>query len=192
MTKNDTRWVPILSKRAALEAVLFASPNPVSPEELARVLSVQTAQVRNLLIGLEEDYAKEDRGFFLEWVGGGVRLCSKPQYAPYIEELGKTAKSTPLSQAALETLAIIAYRQPITRPEIEAIRGVRIGSALSSLIDRGLIEERGRADGPGRPILYGTTSEFLVHFGLEDLSALPPLNQPTDDPQPRLTFDPTA
>lgn len=166
----------MLSKKAALEAILFASPDPVSPEELAVILSIQTAQVRNLLIRLEEEYAREDRGFFLEKVGGGVRLCSKPEYAHYVEALGRTTRSGQLSQAALETLAIIAYRQPITRPEIEAVRGVRVESAIASLIDRGLVEEKGRSDGPGRPILYGTTQEFLVRFGLESLAALPPID----------------
>ncbi len=173
-----------------MEAVLFCAPKPVSEEELARILSVSRAQVRNLLIRLEEEYASEERGFFLERVAGGVRLCSKPQYAPYVEELGKAANSSPLSQAALETLAIIAYRQPITKPQIEAIRGVRVDSALASLIDRGLIEEKGRHDGPGRPILYGTTDEFLVRFGLNDLSELPPLKEEGQDGevQSRLRF----
>ena len=144
--------------------------------------------MRNLLIQLEQEYAHEERGFFLERVGGGVRLCSKPEYAPYIEALGRTSRSGPLSQAALETLAIIAYRQPITRPEIEAIRGVRVESAIASLIDRGLIEEKGRSDGPGRPIRYGTTREFLVRFGLQSLADLPPIDsRPTaEESQPQL------
>lgn len=170
---------------------MFASPDPVTPEELAVILSVQTAQVRNLLIRLEQEYAHEDRGFFLERVGGGVRLCSKPQYAAYVEALGRTTRSGQLSQAALETLAIIAYRQPITRPEIEAVRGVRVESALASLIDRGLVEEKGRSEGPGRPILYGTTQEFLVRFGLESLAALPPIDSTPpleDDPQSKLAL----
>lgn len=170
--------------------MLFCAPKPIPVEELARILSLQTAQVRNLLVRLEEEYADEERGFFLEWVGGGVRLCSKPQYAPYIEELGRSTSSAPLSQAALETLAIIAYKQPITRPQIEAIRGVRVESALTSLIDRGLVEEKGRFDGPGRPILYGTTDEFLVRFGLNDLSELPPLKEGESDEelQSKLSF----
>lgn len=181
---------PERSKKAALEAVLFATASPRSIEELAQILSLQTAQVRQLLSALEEEYAKGERGFFLEHVGGGVRLCTKPEYAPYVEAIGRTERSGQLSQAALETLAIIAYRQPITRPEIEAIRGVRVESAINSLIDRGLIEERGRADGPGRPLLYGTTPEFLVRFGLEDLASLPPIELPDDeDPQPRIPFE---
>lgn len=178
-----------VNKKAALEAILFASPDPVTPEELAVILSVQTAQVRSLLMQLEEEYAREDRGFFLEKVGGGVRLCSKPEYAPYVEALGRTTRSGQLSQAALETLAIIAYRQPITRPEIEAVRGVRVESALASLIDRGLVEEKGRSDGPGRPILYGTTRQFLVRFGLESLADLPPIDSlkgSAEDPQSKL------
>jgi len=108
-----------------------------------------------------------------------------------IEALGQTTRPGQLSQAALETLAIIAYRQPITRPEIEAIRGVRAESAIASLIDRGLIEEKGRSDGPGRPILYGTTQEFLIRFGLDSLASLPPLPAPEaedQDPQSKLAL----
>ncbi|MBO2520470.1 MAG: SMC-Scp complex subunit ScpB [Clostridia bacterium] len=178
------------SKKAALEAVLFCAPDPVPVEELAVILAISEAQVQSLLLQLEEEYAHEERGFFLERVGGGVRLCSKPQYASFVEALGRTTRSGALSQAALETLAIIAYRQPITRPEIEAIRGVRAESAIASLIERGLVEEKGRSDGPGRPILYGTTQEFLVRFGLRSLADLPPLNSsPQDeDPQPKLEF----
>lgn len=170
---------------------MFASPDPVTIDELAVILSIQAAQVQSLLLALEKEYAGPERGFFLERVGGGVRLCSKPQYAPYIEALGRTTRSGQLSQAALETLAIIAYRQPITRPEIEAIRGVRAESAIASLIDRGLVEEKGRSDGPGRPILYGTTQEFLVRFGLESLAALPPIDAseaPDQDPQSKLAW----
>ena len=182
-----------LAKKAALEAVLFATSDPVSPEELARILSIQTAQVRNLLERLEKEYASEERGFMLEWVGGGVRLCSKPQFAPYIEELGRVVRTGQLSQAALETLAIIAYKQPITRPQIEAIRGVRAGAAIASLIDRGLVEEVGRADGPGRPVLFGTTREFLVRFGLSSLDDLPPVPKSPEEPlpgsQPTFSFD---
>ncbi len=181
-----------MSKKAALEALLFASPQPVTPEQLARILSLQTAQVRNLLIRLEEEYSDADRGFMLEWVAGGVRLCSKPEFYAYVEELGRTARPGTLSQAALETLAIIAYRQPITRPQIEVIRGVRVDSAVVSLIDRGLVEEKGRADGPGRPILYGTTDEFLIRFNLNSLEDLPPLksSDASENPpeQPSLTF----
>ena len=183
-----------LSKKAALEAVLFASPQPVQPERLARILSVPVAQVNAMLARLEEEYRQGERGFLLEWVAGGVRLCSKPEYYPYVEELGRTVRSGALSQAALETLAIIAYRQPITRPEIEAIRGVRVESAIQSLIDRGLVEEKGRSDGAGRPILYGTTAEFLVRFKLNSLEDLPPLEAPTGEgdagTQPRLPLSP--
>lgn len=181
-----------MSKKAAIEALLFSSPQPITPERIAGLVSLQTPQVRNFLLQLEEEYKHPDRGFFLEWVAGGVRLCSKPEYYPYIESLGRTTKSGSLSQAALESLAIIAYRQPITRPQIEAIRGVRVDSAIASLIDRGLVEEKGRADGPGRPILYGTTDEFLIRFNLNSLDELPPLDSVTKDEahdQPRLSFE---
>lgn len=183
-----------MSKKAALEAILFSSPQPITPERLASLLSVQTPQVRNMLLRLEEEYRDPERGFFLEWVAGGVRLCSKPEYYSYVEGLGKTLRPGTLSQAALESLAIIAYRQPITRPQIEAIRGVRVDSAIASLIDRGLVEEKGRSDGPGRPILYGTTDEFLVRFNLNSLKDLPPLESldegESSGNQPLLFSDP--
>lgn len=185
---------PVVQTKAALEAVLFSSPQPVSPDRLAQILSIQEKDVRGLLAELEAEYRDPRRGFMLEWVAGGVRLCSKGEYASYVSELGREVRSGGLSQAALESLAIIAYRQPITRPQIEAIRGVRVGSAIASLIDRGLIEEKGRADGPGRPILYGTTDEFLIRFNLNSLDELPPIKaadgDETPDGQARLPIEP--
>lgn len=185
---------PVVQTKAALEAVLFSSPQPVSPDRLAQILSIQEKDVRGLLAELEAEYRDPRRGFMLEWVAGGVRLCSKGEYASYVSELGREVRSGGLSQAALESLAIIAYRQPITRPQIEAIRGVRVGSAIASLIDRGLIEEKGRADGPGRPILYGTTDEFLIRFNLNSLDELPPIKaadgDETPDGQARLPIKP--
>lgn len=185
---------PVVQTKAALEAVLFSSPQPVSPDRLAQILSIQEKDVRGLLAELEAEYRDPRRGFMLEWVAGGVRLCSKGEYASYVSELGREVRSGGLSQAALESLAIIAYRQPITRPQIEAIRGVRVGSAIASLIDRGLIEEKGRAEGPGRPILYGTTDEFLIRFNLNSLDELPPIKaadgDETPDGQARLPIEP--
>lgn len=173
-----------LSKRAALEALLFSSPDPVAVEDLARVLSLPIPHVRTLLAQMAEEYASQERGFMLDEVGGGFRLCSKPEYGPLIEEMGKAVRKSPLGRSALETLAIIAYRQPITRPQIESIRGVRAESAIATLLDRGLIEEKGRSDAPGRPILYGTSESFLVHFGLSSLDELPPLPTKTSPTQP--------
>lgn len=178
------------NKKAALEALLFSSPDPVTPEELARVLRLPIPHVRTLLYQMEDEYKSSDRGFFLESVAGGFRLCSKPDFADVIEELGKTIRTSPLSQSALETLAIIAYRQPITRPQIEAIRGVRVDSAIASLYDRGLIEEKGRLDAPGKPILYGTTQTFLVRFGLSSLDELPPLPDDPAQSPPGESFQP--
>lgn len=159
--------------RAAVEALLFASGEPLSPERIAGVLGATVQEVGLALDELAAGCEREERGIHLARVSGGYQLRSKPEYAEYIERLGLPAPPS-LSKAALETLAIIAYKQPISKAEIEWIRGVRADAALSTLIDRGLVKEAGRRDGPGRPILYKTTPEFLSAFGLNDLSDLPP------------------
>jgi segregation and condensation protein B len=160
---------------AGLEAVLFATNEPVALPELARVLGVGESIVIEALGALGEDYARSERGFMLDEAAGGVRLVSKPEYAPLVVELLRPVRGSGLSQAALETLAIVAYRQPITRAGIEALRGVRAASALGSLLERDLVQEAGRKETPGRPILYATTNRFLVEFGLHSLAELPPL-----------------
>ncbi|HLT59385.1 MAG TPA: SMC-Scp complex subunit ScpB [Limnochordales bacterium] len=160
---------------AALEAILFVSPEPVAEEELGRLTGWDGAGVRAALELLQERMAADDRGLCLQRVDGGWQLATKPHLAGLLAPLLGPRPPAPLSQAALETLAIIAYRQPVTRAEIEQLRGVRAESALQSLLDRGLVEEAGRADGPGRPILYRTTRQFLQWCGLHSLADLPPL-----------------
>ncbi|MGI6081406.1 MAG: SMC-Scp complex subunit ScpB [Limnochordia bacterium] len=162
---------------AGLEALLFAGSEPVPVNELARLLDVDTCVVGEALEALRKDYADPRRGFMLDEAAGGVRLVSKPAYAHLISELLRPVRSSGLSQAALETLSIVSYRQPVTRLDIETIRGVRADSALTSLLERGLIEEAGRKEAPGRPILYRTTRLFLVEFGLDSLDDLPPLEE---------------
>ena len=159
---------------AALEALLFAAPEPVSLDQLAAALEVEPPLVAAALEQLERHYA-EGHGVELRQVAGGYRLVTRPEFAAFIERLHRPRRPS-LSRAALETLAIIAYRQPITRAEIEAVRGVSVESPLATLLEQGLIAEVGRRDGPGRPILYGTTPRFLEAFGLRDLSQLPPLS----------------
>lgn len=171
---------------AGLEALLFASSEPVPVSELTRVLGVESSVVKEALEILAGDYAEPRRGFMLDEAAGGVRLVSKPDYAPLVAELLRPVRSSGLSQAALETLAIVAYRQPVTRADIEAIRGVRAESALNTLLERDLVAEAGRKDAPGRPILYKTTRRFLVEFGLGDLNDLPPL----DETEAAATSDP--
>ncbi len=163
-----------------IEALLFVAPEPVSLQELAGVLEQEEAAV---LAALEE-WAEEhrERGIRLQRLGNRVHLVSAPEAGPYVERfLGERERSR-LSAAALETLAIIAYRQPVTRAEIEQLRGVDCSGVLRTLLNLGLIEDRGRARRVGRPVLYGTTFEFLRHFGLSSLEDLPPL-----DPQEKET-----
>ncbi len=158
---------------ARIEALLFVAPGSVSPTQLATALEVSLKEVEEGLRELEAEY--EHRGIRLQRHAGRVQLTTAPELAQWVERFLGLETSTRLSQAALEVLAIIAYKQPITRPEIDAIRGVNSDSALKNLLSKGLIEEVGRSEGPGRPFLYATTAEFLQHFGLNSIEELPPL-----------------
>lgn len=170
---------PILSIAASVEGLLFVADAPVSVGRLAEALEVTPSQVEQALAELEISYA--DRGLRLQRSGSRVQLITAPEVAAYVERFLGLEARTQLSRAALETLAIIVYRQPVTRPEIEVIRGVGSDSVLRTLLSVGLIEEVGRAPTVGRPILYGTTFEFLQHFGLRGLEELPPLEtEPVD------------
>ncbi len=166
--------------RACLEALLFAAPGPVQPAQLAEALSLPVDAVNIELHALAETY-QEERGLNLQWHAGRVQLTTAPQFASVIERFLGLEATARLSRAALETLAIVAYRQPITRPSIDAIRGVNSDGVLKSLLSKGLVQETGRAEGPGRPILYGITTEFLQHFGLSSLADLPPYDVPDEE-----------
>jgi len=163
---------------ARVESLLFVADAPVSVGYLAEALGVSAGEVERALADLEQSYA--GRGLQLQRAASRVQLITAPEAAQCIERFLGLEARTRLSRAALETLSIVAYRQPITRRQIEAIRGVASDSVLRTLLSVGLIEEVGRARTVGRPILYGTTFEFLQHFGLRSLSDLPPL----DDPSP--------
>jgi segregation and condensation protein B len=169
--------------KRALECVLLVSGGPVTPEQIAGTLDVPLEVARDVLEELRRDY--EDRGLQIQALAGGYQLCTRPEYSAYVQRFLHLDELEPLSQAALETLAIIAYRQPVTRAEIEAVRGVRVDHVLDRLLERHLVREVGRRPTVGRPILYGTTEGFLRHFGLRDLQALPPLAG--DDPRRALT-----
>ena len=156
----------------AIEALLFVANEPLSVKVIAEILERSPYDVEVLLKEIKADCEKEERGFCLLEVAGGYSFVTRPEYAPYIEKLVKPRLST-LTQAALETLAIVAYKQPITRSEIDEIRGVKSDRALNTLVERTLIQEIGRKEGPGRPIIYGTTKDFLKHFGLKNLEELP-------------------
>jgi segregation and condensation protein B len=160
---------------AIVEALLFASPEPVPVARFLQVLDgIERREVLRALQALRGRLDAEARGIHLVEVGGGWQLRTRQEHAPWVRRLlgGRPPR---LSRAMLETLAIVAYRQPCTRPEIEAIRGVDVGAVMATLVERRLVRLLGRKEAPGRPILYGTTSEFLEVFGLPDLAALPPL-----------------
>jgi segregation and condensation protein B len=161
------------SVKSLLESLLFVADEPVALGDLARALDVPPRVVAEAVEALAREYSR--RGLRIQHVNGRVQMVTAPEAAPVIERFLGLELSVRLSPAAMETLAIIAYRQPITRREIEAIRGVNCDGVIRTLLSRGLIEEQGRLDTVGRPILYGTTFEFLRCFGLESLEDLPPL-----------------
>lgn len=164
---------------ALLESILFVASGPVSMYRLANALETTPAVVKNLLDSLESEYTT--RGLRLQWTGNDVQLTTAPESSDVIERFLGLELTTRLSQAALEVLAIIAYMQPITRPQIDQIRGVNSDSSLRTLLSIGLIEEVGRMETPGRPILYGSTPEFLQHFGLTTVAELPELEEVIDE-----------
>lgn len=163
---------------AALESLLFVSDKPVDPADLARTLGVQVEVVVDGLHRLANELVERDRGLRVQFQGQNVRLITRPDAAQAIEEYLNLDLTTRLSGPALETLAVIAYRQPVTRAQIEAVRGVDCGGVLRTLQQRGLVDEIGRLEGVGRPILYAITEEFMHHFGLLRLDDLPPLSEP--------------
>lgn len=157
-----------------IEALLFASGEPLSATKLSKVLEIEEQHVILLLAQLNNDFAGDNRGLTLVEVAGGYQLCTKPELATVVEKLANI-REVKLSTAAMETIAVIAFKQPITKQEIEAIRGVKVDKALATLVERGLVKELGRKEAMGRPILYGTTEAFLQCFGLNSLNDLPPL-----------------
>jgi segregation and condensation protein B len=163
--------------RGLLEALIFASDKPMKALELARIASAPVKQVRALLPQMKESYA--GRGFLLDELAGGWLFRTNVQFAPFVREL-TAERPVRLSRAQVETLAIVAYRQPVTRPEVDDIRGVDSGATLKLLLERDLVRILGKKDEPGRPILYGTTTQFLEFFGLKSLKDLPTLREFTE------------
>lgn len=163
-----------MSPEQIVEATLFASQTPLTPAEIARADGELSADVvREAIQALRDAYEEGERSFQIYELGDGFQILTRPEFAPYLERFDSVPRSPYLSGAALETLAIIAYRQPIGRIEIEEVRGVGATSVLRTLTDWELIEVVGRGEGLGRPLLYGTTERFLDHFGLTDLDELP-------------------
>ncbi|MFC2948269.1 SMC-Scp complex subunit ScpB [Virgibacillus sediminis] len=170
------KWKPVI------EGLLFASGEQgITAKHLSKILEIPEWQVENLLIELKDDLKNEDRGIMVMQSHEVYHLTTKPEHSDYYKKMMETPKTSRMSQAALETLAIIAYQQPITRTEIEEIRGVKSDRPVQTLLARSLIEEAGRRDSVGRPVLFSTTKEFLTYFGLTSLDELPPLPEDPDE-----------
>lgn len=159
--------------KMAIEAILFAAGDNVDIKSLASALNLDFERTKAILDELKCEYDQHKRGVNLVYAENSVRLCSRKDYYDFIAKLVNRQKNYKLSQAALETLAIIAYKQPVTKTEIESIRGVNSDYAVNRLIEFGIIEEKGRSTAPGHPILFGTTNEFLLSFGLKAVTDLP-------------------
>ncbi len=171
-SSNPPKSVSELTSK--IEAILFVSAAPVPIHQLASALDVTPSAIESSLTEL--DHQLQNRGLRLQQMERSIQLTTAPEIASDIQRFLQLDDTARLSRAALEALAIIAYQQPVTRPQIDSVRGVNSDSVLRNLLRHGLIEEVGRSDGPGRPFLYSTTAEFLSHFGLRSLSDLPPLN----------------
>jgi segregation and condensation protein B len=178
MTVEPEGATATLDLLGRLEALLFVAPSPTPRPRLAQVLEVDEEAVEAALAELADRCAQEGRGVRVIRKADRAHLTTAPEAAPLIEKFLGVDLTTRLSTAALETLAVIAYRQPLTRGDIEAIRGVNCDGVLKTLLARALVEPVGRLDQPGRPFLYGTTLQFLQYFGLEGLDHLPPLPEP--------------
>ncbi|MEJ5377410.1 MAG: SMC-Scp complex subunit ScpB [bacterium] len=166
-----------------IEGLLFATHEPLSMDKIQSLLEgVDRATIRACIEKLGKEYQELDRSFRLVEVAGGYQLRTVEELAPWVRKLRRQSPPR-LSQASMETLAVIAYRQPVTRAEVEYIRGVDCGAVVRSLMEKGLIKILGRKDGPGRPLLYGTSKKFLEVFGLKDLSSLPALSELEDLPR---------
>lgn len=161
-----------------LEAILFVAGEPVSVGDIAAALELSEMEIMHAVEELQREYDGGRRGIALRRYGDHLRLETRPEYAPYVERLLQPVQRQSLSQTAMETLAVIAYRQPATKGEVELVRGVKCDYSIQSLLSKGLIMEVGRKEALGRPILYATTDRFLEHFGISDIRELPPLPEP--------------
>lgn len=173
---NETQLI------GALEAVLFAAGEPVQREKLAQIFGITTTEVGIVVEKLEAALDSRSAGFQLIRTENSVQLCTRTEHAEYVTSYLEIKRNAPISKPALEALSVVAYRQPVTKGYVEQVRGVDCSGIINSLVEKGLIEEKGRLDAPGRPILYGTTLEFLKCFGLNSLSELPEI----DDEQQKI------
>lgn len=182
---NELEALDSSSLKGALEAMLLVSSDPVSAPALASILSITPGECASLLAELQVEYQEKNRGIQLREVAGGWRLFTHPAFHEQVEALVLSWDTQRLSQAALETLAVIAYHQPVTREMVKGIRGVNSDGVISSLVDKGLVRELGRDPQHGQAIIYGTTSAFLEKFGLRSTKDLPDLEQFAPDEQSR-------
>ena len=175
---DEAPVLPPAEVRAVLEALIFASPQPVTPREIGKVMQgVEKAEWQKALQEIRADYARDGRGLQLVEVANGYQITTRPEYNDWVRELLDPKSPARLSIQALETLAVIAYKQPVTLPEIIELRGIKSGGVLKTLLEKRLIRILGRKEVVGRPILYGTAKQFLLHFGLKDLSELPKIEE---------------
>ena len=166
--------------RKIIEALLFASPEPLTQAKVNSIFNSDTPNLKEVVLTLNEQYVHDDRAFEINQGAGGYQLVSRQEYEHFIRKMLSKSGRLALSSAALDSLAIIAYKQPIGRYEVEAIRGVDSSGVLKTLLNRNLIKIKGRDSGPGRPLLYQTTAKFLEHFGLNRLSDMPKLKEITE------------
>lgn len=196
MTMGDPIDREAASTRAIVEALIFAAEEPLSSQRIAGIVEeVTPAAVDDLVAELNAGYLREGRAFQIVTIAGGFRMLTRPEHALWIKLLHRSSRPR-LSQAALETLSIVAYRQPVARTELEGIRGVNVDGVLKTLVERDLVRISGRGEGLGRPLLYATTEHFLEYFGLPDLEALPRAEEvelaPADEAPPPDLFEPEA
>jgi segregation and condensation protein B len=170
-----------------IEAILFVAGEPVSIGDLSAALEMSELETMHAVEEMQKQYDLCRRGVTLKRYGDHVRMETRPEYAPYVERLLQPVQRQSLSQTVMETLAVIAYRQPATKGEVEQVRGVKCDYSIQALLAKGLIQEAGRKEALGRPILYVTTDKFLEHFGLSDIRELPPLPDPVEKIEEPLT-----
>ncbi len=172
---SDQKHPADITLKGKIEAILFVAGDGISVTELGRALQTEEKELEAVLNEMKDEYDYEQRGFLLKRYGKKVQLATRPMYSEFVVRLLQPVQQQSLSQAAMETLAVVAYKQPVTRSEVEQIRGVKCDYSLQGLLNKGMIEEAGRKDTIGRPILYRTTENFLGHFGLRSLDELPPM-----------------
>lgn len=185
-----------LNVKAAIEAILFANGSSVETKRIAQALEITESQAEEHISALIDDYNSADRGITIIKLDDAYQMVSCKEYAPQIRTVMDLRRNTPLSQAALEVLAVVAYNQPVTKAFVEQVRGVDCSGVIGSLTAKGLVEEKGRLELPGRPLLYGTTENFLRCFNINSLEELPPLpeteNEETDKPKEETTAENTV